>query len=136
MQTLTGSQQALVADFTALVDGRTGLERQAVFTRLRAELPMFRSDRLDAWVVSRHADIKTVLNSENLYQPPQAGAGAPPEGYSKTTLAIPNGFPLGTIMRINQWASRHVLTAVIASHFRVKAARPNISVGAFHQAHP
>lgn len=82
MQTLTGSQQALVADFTALVDGRTGLERQAVFTRLRAELPMFRSDRLDAWVVSRHADIKTVLNSENLYQPPQAGAGASAFGRS------------------------------------------------------
>ena len=82
MHTLTGSQQALVADFTALVDGRTGLERQAVFTRLRAELPMFRSDRLDAWVVSRHADIKTVLNSENLYQPPQAGAGASAFGRS------------------------------------------------------
>ena len=82
MQTLTGSQQSLVADFTALVDGRPGLERQAVFARLRAELPMFRSDRLDAWVVSRHADIKTVLNSETLYQPPQAGAGASAFGRS------------------------------------------------------
>lgn len=82
MHALTPSQQALAADFTALVDGRPGLERQAVFTRLRAELPMFHSERLDAWVVSRHADIKTVLNSEALYQPPQSGAGASAFGRS------------------------------------------------------
>lgn len=82
MQTLTSAQQALVTDFTALVDGKPGLERQAVFTRLREELPIFRSDRLDAWVVSRHADIKRVLNEGDTFQPPQAGAGASAFGRS------------------------------------------------------
>lgn len=80
--TMTFTQQQLVSDFTALVDDDPRLERQAVFARLRRELPIFRSERLDAWVVSRHADIKQVLNSESLYQPPLAGAGASAFGRS------------------------------------------------------
>jgi cytochrome P450 len=82
MQTFTSSQQALVDDFNALVAGTSPLDRHVVFERLRAELPIFRSDRLDAWVVSRHRDVKQVLNSGDDFQPPQAGAGASAFGRS------------------------------------------------------
>lgn len=82
MQTLTTSQQALVEDFNALVAGTSPLDRHQIFPRLRAELPVFFSSRLDAWVVSRHRDVKQVLNSAEDFQPPQAGAGASAFGRS------------------------------------------------------
>ena len=81
-QTLSSRQQALVEDFNALVAGTSPLDRHVVFDRLREDLPIFRSDRLDAWVVSRHRDVKQVLNSGDDFQPPQAGAGASPFGRS------------------------------------------------------
>lgn len=82
MQTLTDSQEVLVTDFNALVTGKSAMDRHAVFARLRAEMPIFRSGLLDAWVVSRHRDVKQVLNSGDDFQPPQAGAGASAFGRS------------------------------------------------------
>ena len=82
MQTLSHADQALAAEFSALVEGAPGLDRHAVFARLRADLPVFRSERLDAWVVSRYGDLKTVLNSGDVFQPPQSGAGASAFGRS------------------------------------------------------
>jgi cytochrome P450 len=82
MQTLTSGQQTLVDEFHALVAGTSPQDRHEIFPRLREELPIFRSDKLDAWVVSRHRDVKQVLNIGDVFQPPQAGAGASAFGRS------------------------------------------------------
>ncbi|MCY7308330.1 MAG: cytochrome P450 [Rhodoferax sp.] len=82
MQTQTTRQDALAAEFSALIEGKPQPHRQDVFARLRKELPIFRSDRLDAWVVTRYDDVKTVLSRDEEFQPPQAGAGASAFGRS------------------------------------------------------
>jgi len=82
MASHSATAQALIADFTALVDGDPRVDRHAVFARLRRELPVFYSQRLDAWVVSRHGDVKEVLNNNERFRPPQAGAGASAFGRS------------------------------------------------------
>lgn len=82
MQTLNETQQALAAEFSTLIEGKPQPQRQQVFARLREELPIFRSERLDAWVVTRYDDVKTVLSSDEAFQPPQAGAGASAFGRS------------------------------------------------------
>ena len=82
MQALNAAQEALVAEFSTLVEGKPQPQRQDVFARLRQELPIFRSERLDAWVVTRYSDVKFVLSSDDQFQPPQAGAGASAFGRS------------------------------------------------------
>ena len=76
------TEPALTAEFAALVDGNPRVDRHEVFARLRQDLPIFRSERLDAWVVSRYADVRTVLSSDSQFQPPQVGAGASAFGRS------------------------------------------------------
>ncbi len=82
MATANATQDVLVAEFAALVEGRSQLPRHEVFSRLRQDLPIFRSERLDAWVVTRYDDVKTVLSGDDQFQPPQAGAGASAFGRS------------------------------------------------------
>jgi len=65
MHTLTAHQDALVAEFSSLIEGKPQPHRQDVFARLRKDLPIFRSDRLDAWVVTRYDDVKTVLSRDD-----------------------------------------------------------------------
>lgn len=82
MSTPNANEHSLVAEFAALVEGRPETDRHDLFKRLRRDLPIFRSDRLDAWVVSRYDDVKTVLSNDDRFQPPQAGAGASAFGRS------------------------------------------------------
>ena len=63
---------ALIDDFNAVMGGSPGAARHEVFERLRREIPIFRSQRLDAWVVSRYDDVKAVLTDEHSFQPPQS----------------------------------------------------------------
>ena len=81
MSTQNGTEPTLIAEFSAMVGGSPDIDRHDLFARLRRDLPIFRSDRLDAWVVSRYDDVKTVLSASQ-FQPPQAGAGASAFGRS------------------------------------------------------
>ena len=67
---------SLRADFSAVVDGDARVDRHEVYERLRHELPVFHSDRLDAWVVTRYDDVRGVLCDGERFRPPQDGAGA------------------------------------------------------------
>ena len=82
MATQNAAQQTLVAEFAAMVGGSSRIGRHDLFSRLRQDLPIFRSDRLDAWVVSRYDNVKTVLSSAAQFEPPQGGAGASAFGRS------------------------------------------------------
>lgn len=83
MTTLNGTNGPLplVAEFAAMIEGNTQIQRHDLFSRLRRDLPIFRSERLDAWVVSRYDDVKTILSGSQ-FQPPQQGAGASAFGRS------------------------------------------------------
>lgn len=121
---MNASRSALIADFTALVDGRPAPDRLAVFARLRAELPVFRSERLDAWVVSRHADIKGVLNDEAAFQPPFSGAGASAFGRSFMQMSgREHGKKVGIVAREmrSQRALRERLTGLVHAIARQQA---------------
>ena len=82
MDTQNETPATLVAEFAAMVGGDSRIERHRLFARLRQDLPIFRSDRLEAWVVSRYGDVRTVLSNAAQFQPPQAGAGASAFGRS------------------------------------------------------
>jgi pulcherriminic acid synthase len=72
----------LLADFDAVVDGDRRVERHEVFARLRAGLPAFFSERLDAWVFTRYDDVKELLSSDERFGRPLDGPGAPVYGRS------------------------------------------------------
>jgi len=82
MSTLTAAQENLVSRFSSVVEGKPEFPRHEFFAELRQDLPIFRSDLLDAWVVSRYDDVKYVLSSDSQFQPPQEGAGASAFGRS------------------------------------------------------
>ena len=73
---------ALISDFDAVVADRPEVDRHAVFARLRAELPIFFSERLDAWVVSRFDDVHEVLMHATRFESLKEGPGAPIFGRS------------------------------------------------------
>jgi len=72
----------LVRDFEAVVDDDPALDRWAVFARLREELPVFFSERLDSWVMTRYDDVHRTLSEEASFEPPKEGPGAPAFGRS------------------------------------------------------
>lgn len=72
----------LVRDFEAVVDDDPILDRHEVFARLREELPVFFSERLDSWVVTRYEDVQRALAEETNFEPPKEGPGAPAFGRS------------------------------------------------------
>lgn len=80
MTTLSG--HGLVDAFDAMVDGRPEVDRFAVLAALRKDLPLFFSDRLDAWVTTRHEHVRGVLADDARFEPPKQGAGAPAFGRS------------------------------------------------------
>jgi pulcherriminic acid synthase len=71
-----------VGEFHAVVEGRPDVDRYAVFARLRDERPVFYSDQLDAWVLSRYDDVRTVLEDEERFWSLTEGRGAPIYGRS------------------------------------------------------
>ncbi|MBM3679259.1 MAG: cytochrome P450 [Actinobacteria bacterium] len=76
------SGPGLVEAFDAVVGGRAGVDRHAVFERLREELPVFYSHRLESWVATRYEDVRSVLRDDTRFEPPKHGAGAPAFGRS------------------------------------------------------
>ena|GEM_PF-4596785 len=79
---INSEAQNLVSRFLSVVEGKPQFPRHEFFAELRQDLPNFRSDRLDAWAVSRYDDVKNVLFSNSQFQPPQGGAGASAYGRS------------------------------------------------------
>jgi pulcherriminic acid synthase len=82
MSVTAPSQSELIADFDAVVAGDPRVDRHDVFARLRCDLPAFFSERLDAWVFTRHADVKEVLSTDERFGRPLDGPGAPVYGRS------------------------------------------------------
>ena len=72
----------LIDAFDAVVDDRPDVDRHEVFRRLRAELPIFRSERLGAWVLSRYDEVHAVLAHPTRFEPLKEGPGAPIFGRS------------------------------------------------------
>lgn len=71
---------AVLGDFEAFVRGDAGVDRHAMFERCRAEAPIFRSEALGAWVVTRYGDVKEVLSDEQRFSTLREGPGAPVYG--------------------------------------------------------
>ena len=69
-----------------MVEGKPQFPRHEFFAELPHDLPIFRSDRLDAWMVSRYDDVKNVLSSDSQFQPPQGGASA--SAYDRSFLQM------------------------------------------------
>lgn len=62
--------------------GGSDIDRHQLFERLRHEAPVIRSEALDAWVVSRHADVRDILADEERFASLKDGPGAPVYGPS------------------------------------------------------
>lgn len=71
---------AVLDDFERFVRSDPTIDRHSVFERCRADAPIFHSDALGAWVVTRHADVKTVLADEERFSTLREGPGAPVYG--------------------------------------------------------
>lgn len=82
MAIVAPSRSDLIDEFDAVVDGDPELDRHQVFARLRADLPSFWSERLDAWVFTRYDDVKEILSSDERFGRPLEGAGKPVYGRS------------------------------------------------------
>jgi len=54
-------------EFDAVVAGRSGVDRHDVYARCRADAPIFFSDALGTWVLSRYADVRAVLEDETRF---------------------------------------------------------------------
>jgi cytochrome P450 len=66
----------LIDAFDAVVAGSPGVDRHEVFARLRSELPIFRSDATNAWIVSCYDDVRAVLQDGEVFVPITEGPGA------------------------------------------------------------
>jgi cytochrome P450 len=67
---------SFLEDFEALVAGDLGVDRYRLYRDLREQAPVFYSERLGAWVVSRYDDILPVLRDDDGFGPPLEGPGA------------------------------------------------------------
>ena len=65
---------ALVEEFHSLIPG-TSEDPYATFKKLR-DNPVFYSDLIDGWVVSRWSDVSTVLKDTEYFTPMEAGSGS------------------------------------------------------------
>jgi pulcherriminic acid synthase len=77
---------ATVADgildgFHGVVAGDPGVDRNALFARCRADAPIFYSDALGAWVLTRYDDVRAVLEND-FFLTLTDGPGAPIFGRS------------------------------------------------------
>lgn len=53
------------------------VDRHGLYARLRNDAPIVRNEALGAWVLSRHADVKAVLEDEERFASLKEGPGAP-----------------------------------------------------------
>ncbi len=67
---------SFLEDFNALVAGDLGVDRYRLYSTMREQAPVFFSDLLGAWVVSRYDDILPVLRDDDGFGPPLEGPGA------------------------------------------------------------
>jgi cytochrome P450 len=67
---------SLADDFAAIAAGDAAVDRHAVFARCRTESPIFFSELLDSWVVSRYDDVLRVLRDNDGYGPIVEGPGS------------------------------------------------------------
>jgi len=74
MSAITDSK--LIDEFDAVVAGAPVVDRHEVFARLRRELPIFYSDLMGAWVLTRYGDVKAVLQDGDVFVPITEGPGA------------------------------------------------------------
>jgi cytochrome P450 len=65
----------LVEEFHTLVPG-TSEDPYSTFEKLREHSPVFYSDLIDGWVVSRWSDVTRVLEDTEYFTPMEAGAGS------------------------------------------------------------
>jgi cytochrome P450 len=70
--------------FDRLVDGDTGIARPALWRELRERSPVFFSERLEPWVLTRYDDVRAVLGNERGFANLTEGPGAPAFGRSFT----------------------------------------------------
>jgi pulcherriminic acid synthase len=64
-------------DFDAVVTGSPSVDRYEVFARCRSEAPIFFSEILSSWVLSRYEDVRAVLEDEDGFASLTEGPGAP-----------------------------------------------------------
>ncbi len=69
-------------DFERFAADDPTVDRHELFERCRHDAPLFFSPRLDAWVLSRYADVKAVLADEAGFSTLREGPGAPVYGPS------------------------------------------------------
>jgi cytochrome P450 len=68
------------AEFEAFVAGDPGIDRFALFAHCRRHAPVFHSTALGAWVLTRYADVRGVLEDEERFATLREGPGAPVYG--------------------------------------------------------
>jgi pulcherriminic acid synthase len=68
--------------FVALAGGAQTSDRDVVLDCLREERPVFYAEMFEAWVLTRHEDILTVLSDEETFETLSEGRGAPIYGRS------------------------------------------------------
>jgi pulcherriminic acid synthase len=71
-----------IEQFEAVVAGDPSIDRHVVYARLRESQPIFFSERLQAWVLTRYDDVKPVLEDEEAFPHLTEGRGAPIYGRS------------------------------------------------------
>jgi pulcherriminic acid synthase len=71
-----------IEQFEAVVAGDPSVDRHVVYARLRESRPIFFSERLQAWVLTRYDDIRPVLEDEEAFYHLTKGPGAPIFGRS------------------------------------------------------
>ena len=78
---MTVVRDEIVREFDAVLAGAGDAEREALFARCRAEAPIFFSDTLGAWVLTRYDDVRGVLE-DTAFLTLTDGPGAPIFGRS------------------------------------------------------
>jgi pulcherriminic acid synthase len=71
-----------VEQFDAVVAADPTVDRHLVYARLRADRPIFFSEPLEAWVLTRYDDVRRVLEDEENFLSLVQGRGAPVYGRS------------------------------------------------------
>lgn len=80
--TVSTSSADVLPEFEAFVAEDPAVDRFALFQKCRERSPVLFSPSLDAWVLTRHADILRVLRDEEAFDTLETGAGATVYGRS------------------------------------------------------
>lgn len=74
---MTATATKAISAFDAVASGDLTIDRHDVYTRLREDAPVFFSDALQSWVLTRYDDVKAVLADEDRFASLTDGPGAP-----------------------------------------------------------